>query len=456
MRKVVTALKQILKKGSKSKKTKIQQPPEIVPRTKHAISRSCISHGALKVLYRLHKSGFSAYLVGGSVRDLLLGMRPKDFDVVTNALPEQIRSLFKNSFIIGRRFRLVHVRFGQEIIEVATFRGATENSVGIVKTQGGLLLRDNVYGTMDDDVWRRDFTVNALYYNIADFSVVDYTKGMSDLSERCLRVIGNPSERYREDPARMLRAIRIAGKLNFEIEPTAAEAIKANRELLLHVPAARIFDKLLKIFHSGKSYDTFKLMLTHCVFSVLFPRVSDCFDNPTNRQFIETALKNTDERIHSEKTINPAFLFAALLWCPLQERRRFLQEIEDVNPYQALHQAIGEVLDQQLKIISIPRRFTLIMREIWHLQFYLENLRPKRVYKLFYHPRFRTAYDFLLIRGLVDESLQSECEWWTQFQDADEEGRDKLISERFVRRQRKRRRTKKEASHDQGVPSTGE
>jgi poly(A) polymerase len=455
MRKLVTIFKQILTKGSNSKKS-TNHAPIIIPRDEHKISRRQISQAALKVLYRLHKAGYSAYLVGGSVRDLLLGLSPKDFDVVTDALPEQIQKLFSNSFIIGRRFRLVHVRFGKEIVEVATFRGNTQNHSARVKTPHGVLLRDNVYGTIEDDVWRRDFTVNALYYNIADFSVVDYTGGMADLEKRCLRVIGEPAERYREDPARMLRAIRLAGKLDFEIEAESAQAIKEFNNLLPHVPTARLFDKMLKIFHSGKSFATFKLMLEYDVLSILFPAVAESLkEDPNRTMFMELALKNTDERIAQNKSINSAFLFAVFLWYAVQSQKMMIQEKEELNGHQAFHAAMAGVIANQLQLISIPRRFTIVIREIWHLQFYFENLRPKRIYKIYHHQRFRAAYDFLMLRSAIEKNLQPECEWWTSFQEGDEEQQQQLINSRFAKPKR-RRRKKKRDSDDQSVSGTGE
>lgn len=455
MRKIVVIVKQILKKRSKSsQKINASKEPQIIPREAHTISRSHISQAALKVLYRLHKFGFSAYLVGGSVRDLLLGLSPKDFDVVTNALPEEIQRLFSNSFIIGRRFRLVHVRFGNEIIEVATFRGNTKNNIGRVKTQHGVLLRDNVYGTLEDDVWRRDFTVNALYYNIADFSVIDYVNGMADLEKKCLRVIGDPIERYREDPARMLRGIRLAGKLDFSIEPSSAEPIRKYRELILHVPPARLFDKMLKIFHSGKSYAIFQLMQEYGLFEILFPQVAASLRDQSKYRFVEEAFKNTDQRINENKTINSAFLFAVMLWCPVQERKTFLVDQEDMNFHQAFHLAMSEVLSAQIKLITIPRRFTTIIREIWNLQYHLENPRPKRILKVFYHPRFRAAYDFLVLRATNETALQEVGAWWTHFQECDEEGREKLIASRFGK-PRNRKRKRKRGNDDQSLSGAG-
>ncbi len=274
MRKIVNIFKQIFASKKDLNRSQKKHQPVIIPRESHKISRRHISKAALKVLYRLRQSGYSAYLVGGSVRDLLLGHIPNDFDVVTDARPEKIKRLFRNSYIIGRRFRLVHVHFEDEIIEVATFRGNTQETEGRIQTQKGLLLRDNVYGTIEDDVWRRDFTINALYYNIADFTVIDYTGGMEDLKQKKIHVIGDPEERYIEDPARMLRAIRLAAKLDFQVEENSAKPIRKHQELLKQGPSARLFDKILKIFHSGKSLSTFHLLQEYKVFPILFPKVA--------------------------------------------------------------------------------------------------------------------------------------------------------------------------------------
>jgi poly(A) polymerase len=452
MIKVVKFFKHILKVGSASA---VKHKPVIVPRDKHNISRSSISKAALKVLYRLQRAGFSAYLVGGGVRDLLLGLHPKDFDVVTDAHPEQIQRLFSNSYIIGRRFKLVHVRFGNEIIEVATFRGKTQKDAGRVHTSHGLLLRDNVYGTLEDDVWRRDFTVNALYYNIADFSVVDYTGGMQDLQMKIIRVIGDPTARYREDPARMLRAIRLAGKLNFAIELESKQAIKAHKELLQHIPPARLFDKLLKVFHSGKSLTIFELLQEHSLFSMLFSQVVASFQKIDGEIFLRQAFKNTDERINANKSINSSFLFAVILWCPLLTKKDGYLQHTEMTEHQAMHEAMSDVIAEQLKTIAIPRKFILVMREIWQLQYHLEHTKVRRIYKLLYYPRFRAAYDFLVLRCHLEEHLIPLAKWWQALQEGDEAVREKLITERFEK-PKVRKRKRKRKSGGQNIHSSGE
>jgi poly(A) polymerase len=458
MRKVVQIFKQIFKWGpSTTIESAIVHGPVIIPRESHKISRGRISKAALKVLYRLHRAGFSAYLVGGSVRDLLLGLSPKDFDIATDAHPEQIQRLFNNSFIIGKRFKLVHVRFGAEIIEVATFRGASSNAGGRIHTKHGLLLRDNVYGTLEDDVWRRDFTVNALYYNISDFSVVDFTGGMNDLKARTIRVIGDCSARYREDPARMLRAIRLAGKLNFTIEEETAKTIRKHKGLLKHIPPARLFDKLLKIFHSGKSFEIFKLLREYGLFSLLFPKSAQVLQSSNCEIFLEEALKNTDQRVKEEKTINSSFLFAIILWYPLKLQKDRIVKDKGLSQFQALQCAISEIMQSQLKLISIPRKFTVVMNEIWLLQYHLENARPRRINQVLHHPRFRAAYDFLVLRGHLDKNLEPLCEWWQAYQEAEEAARAELIVSRFnPPKGRKRKRKRKRKTDVESISSPGE
>lgn len=438
-----------------SSTTQSQHQPLVIPRQSHKISRRHISSAALRVLYRLHKAGYSAYLVGGSVRDLLLDLSPKDFDIATDAHPEEVQRLFGNSYIIGRRFRLVHVRFGHEIIEVATFRGSSRVSSERAQNCKGMLLQDNVYGTLEDDVWRRDFTINALYYNIADFSIIDYTGGMEDLRNRKIRVIGDPSARYHEDPARMLRAIRLAAKLDFDIDDSSSKPIRKYQKLLVHIPPARLLDKMLKVFHSGKSLVTFHLLKDYQVFEILFPSVARALQELNYHAFLEAGFQKTDERVRENKGINSAFLFAVLLWCPLKQRIQWVMENEQLNAYEAMHAAMSGVLSEELSIIGIPRRFTTIMREIWSLQYFLENAKNKRVYKLFYHPRFRAAYDFLELRVLtVDKDLRELFDWWTDFAAGDDNQKSNLVKNRFKSKSQKRK-TKRQKNDDR-VPSLGE
>lgn len=411
MNKIKNALKRIVGRGT----PKIDKNV-ILTRDKHNISRQWISPNALKVLYRLHKNGYESYLVGGGVRDLLLGREPKDFDIVTNAKPEQVRRLFKNSLMIGKRFCLVHVRFADEIIEVATFRKASFNPD--VSHKSGMILRDNVYGTLQDDVWRRDFTINALYYNIADFSVVDYTQGVEDLSKGLVRIIGDASERYREDPVRILRAIRFAAKLGFKLEPATEQPIRALSELLNHISSARLFDETMKLFLSGTSTETFALLHHYDLLTVLFPGLDLLLKDSKRHlfidQFILQLLKNTDDRINSGKTVTPAFLFAGLLWFDLQKRMQ-VYLAEGLREHPAYEIASREIISEQIKRIAIPKRFTAVMREIWALQFQLTKRRGRRPFRVLFLPRFKAGFDFLLLRAQVDADLMPLANWWQNF-----------------------------------------
>ena len=300
--------------------------PTIIPRPEHSISRAGISPNALKVLYRLKSAGFAAHLVGGGVRDLLLGREPKDFDVATDARPEEVHRLFRNCRLIGRRFRLAHVHFGPEIIEVATFRAAgVAEEVDEFHLDNGRIVRDNVYGNIEEDAWRRDFTVNALYYNVADFSVVDYTDGMTDLRQGVLRLIGDPERRYREDPVRMLRAVRFASKLGFRVEPQTEAPLFELGHLLADIPSSRLFEEVLKLFFGGVALQTFEQLRHYGLFGLLFPLTETSLSREEEhfpRTLVSHALANTDERVADGLPVSPTFLFAALLWDPLITSQR--------------------------------------------------------------------------------------------------------------------------------------
>lgn len=402
------------------------------------------------MLYRLNRAGYKAFLVGGAVRDILLEREPKDFDIATNAHPEEIRELFRNSRLIGRRFRLAHVRFGREVIEVATFRAGHEgNEDGASIDDGGRILRDNVYGELDDDVWRRDFTVNALYYDISDFSIVDYVGGVEDIQQRRLRLIGDPALRYREDPVRMLRAIRFATKLGLDIDTATSDAFGRYGNLLKDIAAARLFDESLKLFHSGHGLEIFTALRKYKLFEFLFPQAEANFAyNETAYNLIIEALRGTDERIAQEKSVTPAFIFAAILWGALHARRdRFV--VEGFDGVEAFKVAADEVIVEQVKRVAIPRRFTTVSREIWFFQSRLMNPSRKTAIKLLDNPRFRAAYDFLLLRARAGEPLAELGEWWTELQATDEEGREKMLSElRSPMRGRRRPRNRRRARTD--------
>lgn len=403
--------------------------PEIISRDKHNVSRKFISQNALKVLYRLKEAGAQAYLVGGGVRDILLGRHPKDFDVVTDFQPEEVRSLFYNCRLIGRRFRLAHVFFGREIIEVATFRSGLEDS-NLCHSEHGMILRDNVYGTLEQDIWRRDFTVNALYYNIADFTVIDFCKGMEDIAQKTLRLIGDPNTRYREDPVRLLRAVRFAAKLDFKIAQETEIPLFTSGSLLEHVPPARLFDEFLKLFFKGHAATSFTLLQQYGLFYYIFPQTAICLEQgnyKTMLPLLERALHNTDKRLAEGKKITPAFLIAVFLWHPLQKATSELQFEHYMNPIEIFMEAMNHVFNQQIQRIVIPRRFITVAQEIWFLQNRLENIQRKHVLRLLNHPRFRAAYDFLLLRAESGENVEKQADWWTHIQTLSEEEQTQFL-----------------------------
>jgi poly(A) polymerase len=414
-----------------------------IPRPEHSISRANISAGALKVLYGLKKAGFEAYLVGGGVRDLLLGREPKDFDVVTDAEPDEIKRVFRNSRLIGRRFRLAHVRFGPEIIEVATFRGAIDDADDQDRISvNGRIVRDNVYGTSaEEDVWRRDFSVNCLYYDIRDFSVLDFTGGMADLAAGVLRIIGDPVRRYREDPVRMLRAVRFAAKLGFRLGDETAAAIPECAPLLAEIPPARFYEEVLKMFLGGAAAQSFELLNHFDLFKYLFVESADLFNEdpmaPAARLVLQ-ALNNTDQRIQEDKPVTPAFLFAALLW-PAVQKDAIAHGERGLSAMQAIDAAGMDVLGRQTSQVSVPRRFSLASREIWSMQPRLEQRHGKRATQLLGRPRFRAAYDFLLLRAESGEDVGEKADWWTKFQELDESGRKAELVGTGPRRRRRRR-----------------
>jgi poly(A) polymerase len=392
----------------------------IIDRNQHNISRKSISEAALKVLYRLTNSGFRACLVGGGVRDLLLGIKPKDFDIATDATPEQIRELFKNSRIIGRRFRLVHIRFGREIIEVATFRSHSSDSPKTELNTEGRILRDNTFGDIEDDAIRRDFTANALYYDIANFSILDYTNGLKDVETRTLRLIGDAETRYQEDPVRMLRAIRFAAKLDFEIEALAGEAILYCGHLLAGVPPARLFDETVKLFHSGNATRVFELLRSYNLLRYLFPALDELLQGEPGEamlDFVDQGLVNTDNRINQELHVSPAFIFAILLWPAVHDQAMQIQS-DKLRIVPALLQAGSDVMSRQLKHISIPRRYSQMARDIWTAQPKFQRTQGKHPSRLLSLPCFRAAFDFMCIQSMVSLIPGNLCQWWTDYQES--------------------------------------
>lgn len=426
----------------------------IYGRSEHNISRAFISDPSLKVLYRLRKAGYDAFLVGGCVRDLLLGREPKDFDVATNARPEEVRAVFRNCRLIGRRFRLAHVFFGDQIVEVATFRASSSgDEVGERVLENGRILRDNVYGSIEDDAWRRDFTVNALYYNIADFSVVDFVGGMEDHRAAVLRLIGPPEERYREDPVRMLRAVRFAVKLGFTIHPSCREPIPRLARLLADIPSARLYEEVIKLLMSGYGVQTFEQLRQLGLFAMLFPDTEGCLEREPEGfplTFLAKALEKTDERVQDDKSVAPFFLFAALLWEPvrLRAQERIAAGDNDVFAHQ---EAGAEVISRLVQRIALPRAVGLPMRELWSLQPRLERITGPRPFKLLGHPRFRAAYDFLLLRAETGEADPELAQWWTQFLGAGEAEQKSMTREGGRRRGGRRRRGKSAAAQQPPV-----
>jgi poly(A) polymerase len=422
----------------------------------------------LRVLYRLRDAGFMAFLVGGSVRDLLLGIEPKDFDVATDALPEEVKRLFRNCRLVGRRFRLAHVFFGREIIEVATFRAtsapsqgdeplppadpedgeapeldepleAVDSSAAAIEADrdesaqrrfdaSGRILRDNVYGSIDEDVWRRDFTANALYYNIADFSLWDYVNGAADIAARTLRLIGDPETRFREDPVRMLRAARFEAKLGFQIDPATAAPMGSLRELLAGVPPARLFDETLKLFLTGHGAKSFEVLRRRGLLGALLPTVDAYFTSHPGslvEKLLLQGLKSTDERVLADKPVTPTFLFALLLYGPIAG-------IIEATPPQRWHE-LSTILDacdratrEAQARVAIPKRFSLGVREMFALQPRLEHPRGRRALRLLEHPRFRAAYDLLLLRAQFGLAPAEMARWWTRVQEASSEERGRM------------------------------
>lgn len=442
-----------LVKGKNGDDSHTPNDPIIVPRPEHDISRKQISQNALNVLYTLKDAGFDAYLVGGCVRDLLLGHEPKDFDVATNALPEQVHSLFRRSRLIGRRFKLVHVRFGRDVIEVATFRAAPAAN-GDVDAQGRIV-QDNVYGTLEQDAWRRDFTVNALYYNIRDFSIIDYTGGIADLNAGLIRLIGDVETRYREDPVRMLRALRFVAKLGLQVDAQTEQGIFDWGRLLKDIPPARLFDETLKLYLSGNAAVTHELLCHYGLFDHMYPQTAALLhleENNYPRTLLMKALENTDSRIAANKPVTPAFLFAAILWEPARQRMQLLMD-NGLPEIPAMQRAASEVITEQIQRVAIPKRYSLVTRDIWTLQPRLIKRQGKRAFKSLLHPKFRAAYDFLALRSDAGEPLAELVDWWTRFQEVSATDQQTMVQELGgeprARKPRHRRRKRPAAKKSQ-------
>lgn len=407
--------------------------------SEHPINHEDISPGALKIIQILEQAGYQASLVGGGVRDLLVGGHPKDFDIATDATPEQVKQLFRRARIVGRRFRIVHVRMGREVIEVTTFRAHHSNGSGkeSLSSAEGMLLRDNVYGDIHSDAVRRDFTMNALYYSPSAEAITDFTGGVEDIDRKQVRMIGDPVTRYQEDPVRMLRAVRLAAKLGFDIEPDTARPIGELGELLGNVAPARLFDETLKMLMAGHAEVTCQSLREHGLFPHLFPATDELLslqaqgrlDTAISLQgLIRQAVHNTDQRIRRQQRVTPAFLLAVILWPVVEQHQRQLMA-DGVPPAPALSQGAQMALSRQVQRIAIPKRFTFTMRDIWELQNRLPRRAGQQAFRLMQHPKFRAAYDFLLLREEAGEDTQGLGQWWTRFQTADEGERKAMVNQ---------------------------
>lgn len=440
-------LKRISKFFTLNQRQKNIGEPIVVQSGQHSLSPKMISRDARKVVEVLQENGYEAYVVGGSVRDLLLGLKPKDFDVATNAKPSEIKPLFRRSRIIGRRFQIVHVQFSRELIEVTTFRSNEtkgEDKRGgnrRQQTDSGMLTRDNVFGSIDDDASRRDLTINALYYDPSDNSIYDFAGGLEDIESRTLRIMGDPATRFREDPVRMLRVARFAAKLGFTIDPATEKPMHKLAGDLEHISAPRLFDETLKLFMSGQGLATFWLLHDYSLFERMVPQLSKLLKdrNSLASKLVQQAFTNTDLRIRSEKRVTPAFIYAALLWPSVQSLAANYQERGN-SPAYALNKAAGEIIAKQIPITAIPRRFTMPMREIWDLQIMLQKRGGQRAKRLAEHPRFRAAYDFVLLREQAGEELNGLGDWWTAYQEASEENREQMANALAQPKTKRRRR----------------
>lgn len=420
--------------------------PRIFPIEQHGIHRSSIHPCALKVTRTLKEGGFAAFVVGGAVRDLLLGREPKDFDIATDAAPEDIRRLFRRARLIGRRFQIVHVYCGPDTIEVTTFRAHTTQSDeddARVTAEDGMLLRDNVFGAQHEDAARRDFTVNALYYDPEKEEIWDYHNGVADAQKKVLRMIGDPATRFREDPVRMLRAARFAAKLDFHIAPDTRAPIASLAPMLERIPPARLFDEMMKLLLSGHSERGLHQLRAEGLHRGILPMLDSILDDPKRQHFLHTALHDTDERIRQGQSASPAFMLASLLWFDMESQLQAYRT-EGMTEQQALYAAMDDTLERQRKVLAFPRRLDGTIKEIWSLQQRFEQRSGSRPFRLLAHPRFRAGFDFLRLRARGEDAPDELPDWWERFQDADEEKRAAMLlpavsgtSKRRKRRSRK-------------------
>lgn len=429
--------------------------PAVIPHSKHDIRRDAISSGSRRTVETLQENGYKAYVVGGAVRDLLAGIKPKDFDVATDATPEQVRQCFRRSRIIGRRFQIVHVMMGQETIEVTTFRGHHSQQDGSHRAHTddqGRVLRDNVFGTQKEDAARRDFTVNALYYDPVSETVVDYHDGLADLKRKTLRMIGEPSTRYREDPVRMLRAVRLAAKLDFTIDAATRRPIGELADLVENVPPSRLFDEMLKLLTSGHAVKCVQQLRAEGLHHGLLPLLDVILEQPLGERFVMLALENTDRRVREGKPISPGFLFATLLWHEVLAKWESLKAGGE-RPIPALFQAMDDVLDVQAEKLAITRRVAGDIKDIWALQPRFEQRSGKRPYGLLEQPRFKAGLDFLLMRAESGEVDVELGQWWSDFLDADGEGRAAMLLPQKPGEKKRRRRKRKPAAAESFEPA---
>ena len=420
-------IKRLIRKllgSGKDQQSGFNTEPVVIEAKEHRIDLKLVSNNALRVTQALQEAGFKAFIVGGAVRDLLLGAKPKDFDIATNATPEQVKRLFRRAFIIGKRFQIVHVMFGQDIIEVTTFRSASEDNAK--KDEHGRVLRDNTFGEQHEDAARRDFTVNALYYDPATQTVLDYHGGIEDARKKVLRMIGVPKLRYREDPIRMLRVVRFAAKLGFAIDPDSREPITIMAPLINNVPAARVFDEMLKLLLGGNAMACLQQLRKEGLHHGLLPLLDVVLEQPLGEKFVKLALSKTDQRIKKGLPVSPGFLFAALLWHQVLEKWAAYRASGEY-PIPALHLAADDVLEMQTEKLALQRKITSDMRELWALQPRFDRRSGRTPYKLLEHPRFRAGYDFLLLRCESGEIEREIGEWWTAFIDADSAEREALL-----------------------------
>jgi poly(A) polymerase len=416
-----------------------QRKAEIIPASRHGIRREQVSPGARRTCEALQKAGFKAYVVGGAVRDLIAGIPPKDYDIATNATPDQVRSVFRRSRIIGRRFQIVHVMQGPETLEVSTFRAAHDEDT--LKDEHGRVLRDNVWGGIEDDAARRDFTMNALYYDPTEETVLDFHNGVQDIQRKTLRMIGDPRARYREDPVRMLRAVRLSAKLGLRLDPQVQAPIREMADLIENVPTARLFDEMMKLLFSGHAVDCVKRLRDDGLHHGLLPLLDVILEQPMGEKFVMLSLASTDARVRADKPVSPGFLFATLLWHEVlaswEKRKK-----NDEPPVPAMFGAMDEVLDQQAEKLAITKRIAADIKDIWLLQPRFEKRGGRAPHRLVEQPRFRAAWDFLVLRAESGEVPKELADWWLDFQDASHEERERMLLPDTEKKRRRRSRSR--------------